>query len=88
MVIVPSRKSIVKIQLGILPSSRFFPSEDDESPPMRSFGRLCGRRSTVPEGVESELSVSEDGDNVGSDDGHASGVQWSGIVEENSDEGW
>jgi hypothetical protein len=55
---------------------------------MRSFGRLCGRRSTVPEGVESELSVSEDGDNVGSDDGHASGVQWSGIEEEHSDEGW
>jgi hypothetical protein len=53
---------------------------------MRSFGRLNGRRSTVLEGesVESELSVSDDGD----DDGHGSGVQWSGIAEENSDEGW
>ena len=53
---------------------------------MRSFGRLYGRRSTVPEGegVESELSVSDDSD----DDGHGSGVHWYGLAEANSDEGW
>lgn len=28
--------------------------------------------------VESELSGSDDGEDVDSDDGHASGVQWSG----------
>jgi hypothetical protein len=65
---------------------------------MRLFGRP---RCTISEGegVESELSGSDDSDNVGSDDGHTSGVQSSVggpgaftagvIMEENSDdEGW
>ena len=47
---------------------------------MRLFGHVCSRRSTMPEdkSVESELSGSDDGEDVDSDDGHASGVQWSG----------
>jgi len=54
-------------------------SEDDGSlarPPMRLFGR-----QTMPlnEGVESEFSESDDGNNVGLQDGHSSDDRWSGV---------
>ena len=47
---------------------------------MRLFGHPCARRSAISEdeGVESEVSGSDESDNAGLEDGYSSDGQWFG----------